>query len=218
MKRSFLIFFPLLLFALTAHAQRVIKGTITDKKGDPVIGANVVAKGTTVGTVTDIDGRYMLSVPEGTTALVVSYTGYTNQELALGASNIADGSLEEGILLAETVVSALGVKRNKSDVPYANQTVSSDELNTTTSKSVLNSLQGKTAGVKINQASGATGASTRIVLRGETSLTQGNNALIVVDGVPINNSTASGGGGVGKDGDRDNYVEDRKSTRLNSSH
>ncbi|MBL0259534.1 MAG: SusC/RagA family TonB-linked outer membrane protein [Saprospiraceae bacterium] len=207
MKRSFLIFFSLLLFALTAHAQRVIKGTITDKKGDPVIGANVVAKGTTVGTVTDIDGRYMLSVPEGTTALVVSYTGYTNQELALGASNIADGSLEEGILLAETVVSALGVKRNKSDVPYANQTVSSDELNTTTSKSVLNSLQGKTAGVKINQASGATGASTRIVLRGETSLTQGNNALIVVDGVPINNSTASGGGGVGKDGDRDNYVD-----------
>ena len=60
----------------------------------------------------------MLSVPEGTTALVVSYTGYTNQELALGASNIADGSLEEGILLAETVVSALGVKRNKSDVLY----------------------------------------------------------------------------------------------------
>jgi TonB-linked SusC/RagA family outer membrane protein len=190
-----------------AQAQRVIKGSVTDKSGAPVIGANVVAKGTTTGTVTDINGNYTLNVPDGVGALVISYTGYNTQEIELGASNMVDVSLSEGIVLGETVVTALGVQRNKSDVVYANQVVGNEDLNSVTNRSVLNALQGKVAGVKIGSASGAVGASTRVVLRGETSLTQGNNALIVVDGVPVNNSSASGGGGTGKTGDRDNYVD-----------
>ncbi|MBK8955885.1 MAG: SusC/RagA family TonB-linked outer membrane protein [Saprospiraceae bacterium] len=207
MKKLLFIFLALFAVVQFAEAQRVLKGTITDKDGNPIIGANVVAKGTTVGTITDINGNYSLEVPANSSVIVVSYTGYNSQELSLGVSNTMDVTLEEGVLLGETVITALGVKRNKSDVVYANQTINSDELNSTASKSVLNALQGKVAGVKIGQASGAVGASTRVVLRGETSLTQGNNALIVVDGVPVNNSSASGGGGTGKDGDRDNYVD-----------
>ena len=207
MKKVLFVFLSLFCILASAQAQRMVKGTVTDKKGDPVIGANVLAKGTNVGTVTDLNGSYSLNVPAGVSTLVVSYTGYNTQEIALGASNLVDVSMDEGVLLTETVITALGVKRNKSDVVYANQSVNSEDLNSSASRSVLNALQGKVAGVKIGQASGAVGASTRVVLRGETSLTQGNNALIVVDGVPINNSATSGGGGTGKDGDRDNYVD-----------
>ncbi len=207
MKKVLFLFLALFAVVQLAEAQRVVKGTVSDKDGNPIIGANVVAKGTSTGTITDVNGAYNLNVPANVGTLVISFTGYNTQEVALGVSNMVDVTLEEGILLTETVVSALGVKRNKSDVVYANQSVNSEELNTVTNKSVLNALQGKVAGVKIGSASGAVGASTRVVLRGETSLTQGNNALIVVDGVPVNNSNASGGGGTGKLGDRDNYVD-----------
>ncbi len=214
MKKFALLVMLLVGTSITLLAQRTVSGKVTDASGEGVLGANVVVKGTTTGTVTDNNGNYSLQVPSGSNVLVVSYTGFNTQEVTLGASNVVDVSLSEGILLEETVISALGGKRNKSDVVYANQTVSGDELNNVTNRSAINALQGKVAGVKIGQSSGAVGASTRIVLRGETSLTQGNNALIIVDGVPINNSNSSGGGGIGTNGgvngaqgDRDNYVD-----------
>lgn len=200
----------LLMVALTTAAvvaQRSIMGVVSGSDGELLIGATVAVKGTTVGTRTDVNGKYTLSAPDGSTTLVVSYTGYKTKEVTLGTSNAVDVTLEEGTNLSEVVITATGLTRNKSDVVYANQTVNSEDLNAVTNRSVLNSLQGKVAGVKIGSSSGAVGASTRVVLRGETSLTQGNNALIVIDGVPVNNSTASGGGGTGKGGDRDNYVD-----------
>jgi TonB-linked SusC/RagA family outer membrane protein len=197
----------MLLMVGATIAQRSVGGTVSGSDGGALIGASVRVKGTTRGTVTDLNGRYTVQVPDGANTLVFSYTGFNTQEVVLGASNAVDVTLAEGNVLDETVVTAFGSKRNKSDVVYANQTVSSDDLNTVTNRSALNALQGKVAGVKIGQASGAVGASTRVVLRGETSLTQGNNALIVIDGVPVNNSNASGGGGTGKTGDRDNYVD-----------
>ncbi len=200
----------LLLVAVTvgsALAQRNIMGVITGDDGETLIGATVSVKGTSRGTRTDVNGKYSVEVPNGATALVFSYTGYKTQEIAIGTSNAIDVVLEAGTSLGEVVITATGLTRNKSDVVYANQTVNSTDLNSVTNKSVLNALQGKVAGVKIGSASGAVGASTRVVLRGETSLTQGNNALIVVDGVPVNNSAAGGGGGTGKGGDRDNYVD-----------
>jgi len=206
----------LLLLAVcgTSMAQRKITGVVTGDDGETLIGATIAIKGVARGTLTDFNGKYTLEVPDGATALVVTYTGYKTQEIALGASNAIDVVLETGTSLSEVVITATGLTRNKSDVVYANQTVNSTDLNSVTNKSVLNALQGKVAGVKIGSASGAVGASTRVVLRGETSLTQGNNALIVVDGVPVNNSTASAGGGsetlngsTGKNGDRDNYVD-----------
>jgi TonB-linked SusC/RagA family outer membrane protein len=200
----------LLLVAATmvsAVAQRTIMGVISGDDGEMLVGATVAVKGTARGTRSDVNGKYSLEVPAGATTIVVSYTGYKTQELALGTSNVMDVTLSEGTNLSEVVITATGLSRNKSDVVYANQTVNSEDLNVVTNRSVLNALQGKVAGVKIGAASGAVGASTRVVLRGETSLTQGNNALIVVDGVPVNNSSASGGGGTGKTGDRDNYVD-----------
>ena len=195
-------------------AQRKISGTVSGDDGETLIGATVAIKGAAKGTLTDVTGKYSLEVPNGATTLVVSYTGYKTQELSIGVSNAMDVVLESGTNLNEVVITATGLTRNKSDVVYANQTVSSEDLNSVTNKSVLNALQGKVAGVKISSGSGAVGASTRIVLRGETSLTQGNNALIVVDGIPVNNSAASAGSGsetvagaTGKAGDRDNYVD-----------
>lgn len=197
----------LLAMAGAAFAQRTVVGTVSGDDGEALVGASVAVKGASAGARTDLNGRYSVEVPNGSNTLVFTYTGYTTQEMALGASNVVNVVMASGVQLEEAVVTALGITRNKSDVVYANQTVQSSELNSVTNRSVLNALQGKVAGVKIQSASGAVGASTRIVLRGETSLTQGNNALIVVDGVPINNSAASGGGGTGKGGDRDNYVD-----------
>ena len=200
----------LLLVVVTmasAMAQRTITGIVSGDDGETLIGATVAVKNTSAGTRTDASGKYSIAVPSGATTLVVSYTGYQTQEITIGASNSIDVTLPAGKSLGEVVITATGLSRNKSDVVYANQTVNSTDLNAVANKSVLNALQGKVAGVKIGSASGAVGASTRVVLRGETSLTQGNNALIIVDGVPVNNSSASGGGGTGKAGDRDNYVD-----------
>ncbi len=206
----------LLLLAVcgTSMAQRKITGIVTGDDGETLVGATIAIKGVARGTLSDFNGKYTLEVPDGATMLVVSYTGYKTQEVSIGASNALDIVLETGTSLSEVVITATGLTRNKSDVVYANQTVNSEDLNAVTNKSVLNALQGKVAGVKIGAASGAVGASTRVVLRGETSLTQGNNALIVIDGVPVSNATAGAGGGsetlngsTGRTGDRDNYVD-----------
>ncbi len=174
-------------------AQRTISGTITDGDGEALIGANVIVKGTTIGTVTDFDGQYSLEVPDGSTAVVVSYTGFDTREIELGASNVVDLAMSEGIYLEEAVVTALGIDRNSRDVAYANQTVEADDLLSAPSKNTLDALRGKVAGVKISTGSGSVGASTRIVLRGEGSLTGNNNALIVIDGIPIDNSASRSG-------------------------
>ncbi len=217
--KHFLKTLPLVLtlvLALTsmASAQRTVVGTLTGDDGEPLVGASVAIKGLTAGTITDGNGKYSVQVPAGSNVLVYSYTGYATQEITLGTNNVVDVVLASGVQLEEAVVTALGITRNKSDVVYANQTVNSEDLNAVANKSVLNALQGKVAGVKIGAASGAVGASTRVVLRGETSLTQGNNALIVIDGVQVDNSSASGGGrtgtrngSTGKLGARDNYVD-----------
>lgn len=191
MKRFILPLLFIVGFASMAIAQRTVSGTITDSDGESLIGASVVAKGSTIGTITDIDGNFTLEVPAETEMLEVSYTGYSNQMISLGASNIVDVTLEEGVLLDEVVVSALGVERNSRDVSYANQTVSSEDLNSSPNKNALEALRGKAAGVRITTGSGSVGASNRIVLRGENSFGGNNNALIVIDGVPIDNSASS---------------------------
>ncbi len=181
--------------------QRTVTGKVTDSKGESVIGANVVVKEATgIGTITDVDGMFKLAVPANAETLIFSYTGYESQNVVLGASNEINVIMSEGKLLDEIVVTALGVERNSRNVSYANQTVSSAELLSTPNKNTLEALRGKTAGVKISTGSGSVGASTRIVLRGESSLTGNNNALIVVDGVPIDNDAARGGNGAATTG------------------
>jgi TonB-linked SusC/RagA family outer membrane protein len=183
------------------YGQRTVSGKVTDSAGEAVIGANVVVKEASgVGTITDVDGMFQLSVPTNGATLVFSYTGYETQEVAIGASNTVNVSLSEGQLLQEVVVVGLGIDRNSRSVAYANQTVKSDELMALPNKNTLEALRGKTAGVKITTGSGSVGASSKVVLRAEASLTGNNNALIVVDGVPIDNNSAVGGLGSGEGG------------------
>ena len=188
MKKLSLIL-TLFLFVLgTAMAQRTVSGVLTDDAGEPLIGANILVKGTTAGTVTDIDGKYTLRVPEGYDVLVVSYTGYESQEITLGASNVVDVTMTEGITLSEAVVTALGIQREEKALGYAVQEVDGDEVLEANTVSVVEALSGKAAGVFVNQSSGAAGASSRIVLRGQTSFNGSNQALIVIDGVRLDNS------------------------------
>lgn len=204
--RKIAMLLAVLLFSTAAvFAQTQVKGRVTDKDGSPLSGVSVKVKNSETGTTTKADGTFELTTKAGD-VLVFTSAGFEPKE-AKSSANMSISLANDVKALNEVVVTALQTKRNKNEVVYANQTVRNEELNQVTNKSALNALQGKVAGVKIQQASGALGASTRVVLRGETSLTQGNNALIVVDGVPLNNSTSSGGGGTGKAGDRDNYVD-----------
>ena len=175
---------------------RTVTGTVSDEDdGGTLPGVSVVVKGTSMGTVTDIDGKFTLNVTEDAKTLVFSFVGMATYELNLTtASNYAVKMRKADFAVDEVVVTALGVgNRNAREVVYATQTVNADDLLSTPTKNALEGLRGKTAGVKLSTGSGSVGASTRIVLRGESSLTGNNNALIVVDGIAIDNSTTAGG-------------------------
>lgn len=193
MKRL-LLMLSLGVFGLcSAVAQRTITGTVKNAQGEPLIGANLNVKGTSIGTVADFDGNFQLQVPADATTIVVSYTGFDTKEITLGASDVVNVEMVEGVFFEEVVVTALGVDRNARDIAYANQVVSAEDINSAPNKNALEALRGKVAGVKISTGSGSVAASTRIVLRGEGSLTGNNNALIVVDGIPIDNSASRSG-------------------------
>jgi TonB-linked SusC/RagA family outer membrane protein len=191
MKRIALLFGLIIAVCSTALAQRTISGTIVDDAGESLIGANVVVKGTTAGTVTDIDGSYTLEVPEGYNTLVVSYTGYDTQELELGASNIVDLTMSAGVQLSEVVVTGLGIKKEKKALGYGVTTVSSDAIEGRNETDVARILRGKTTGVDITSTSGLAGSGTSILIRGFSSITGDNQPLFVVDGVPFNTETNS---------------------------
>lgn len=191
MKKSLLILFLVLFSASFIIAQRTISGTVTDVDGEPLIGANVVAKGTTIGTVTDLDGDYELSVPDNTTAIVVSYTGYGTQEIALTESSAYDVELTEGLVLEAPVVTALGVERESRELGYAVTTVDGKELTQVRSDNVVRNLSGRVPGVRVNSASGTAGGGVNIQIRGINSF-GGGGPLFVVDGVPISNSSFNG--------------------------
>ena len=196
MKQVLFLMFILFGCVGMTFGQRTISGKVIDSAGEAVIGANVIVKEAPgIGTITDIDGMFSLNVPSEGANLVISYTGFDSQEIAIGNSSTVNVTMIEGKLLDEIVVTALGVDRNSRSVAYSNQTVSSEDLLSAPNKNTLEALRGKTAGVKISTGSGSVGASTRIVLRGESSLTGDNNALIVIDGVPIDNSASRGGNG-----------------------
>ncbi len=199
------IFLSILLFMGTmAFAQtKSLSGTVTSADDDmPIPGVSVSVKGTTLGTVTNMDGQFEFNVPVGAQTLVFSFVGMKEQEVEIGGNTNFNVLMESDVVgLDEVVVTALGVsKRNAREVVYATQTVNSEELLSTPTKNALEGLRGKTAGVKLSTGSGSVGASTRIVLRGESSLTGNNNALIVVDGIAIDNSTTAGGAGASTTG------------------
>ena len=191
MKKTLLLWlFGLLLTAQVYAQNRTLSGTVKDEKGEALIGVNVAGKGTTIGTVTDIDGKYTLELPKDVTTLLFSYIGYTNLEKAILSPTINVVLTADAALIEEVVVTGMAIKREARSTSFAVNTISSEDLNQS-SGNVFSAIQAKTPGVRINTIGGAYGASNRIVLDGEASFLLGNNALIVVDGVPVINNANS---------------------------
>ncbi len=203
MRKKILLLIWLTVIGCAAFAQeRTVTGRVTSTEdGTPIPGVNVILKGTSIGTATDADGKYSLPVPASGGVLTFSFIGLESKEIEIGDRAVVDVSLALDVTqLSEIVVTALGTKQNAKEITYANQTVKSEDLLSSPQKNALEALRGKTAGVNITTGSGSVGASTRIVLRGEASLTGNNNALIVVDGVPINNASSIGGAQMAESG------------------
>lgn len=175
--------FLLLLLASTAFAQsRVVTGTITDQEGIPMPGVNVVIKGTTLGTTTNVNGQYSLEATEDA-LLVVSFIGYTTQEIRVGTQDRIDIKLVEDIAtLQEVVVVGYGVQK-KSDLTGAIGQVSEDKLKQSIVTNIDQALQGRIAGVQITNNSGAPGGAVSIRIRGNSSITGSNEPLYVIDGI-----------------------------------
>ena len=170
------------------------KGTVVDTKGMPLIGVSILEKGTTNGTITDIDGNFTLNTAAGAT-LEISYIGY--KTLSLGVKpNLGQIVMSEDTeVLDEVVVTALGIKRSQKALSYNVQEVKGDALTAVKDANFMNSLAGKVAGVQISSGATGAGGATRVVMRGMKSLTKDNNALYVIDGVPMFNTGKSGGEG-----------------------
>jgi TonB-dependent starch-binding outer membrane protein SusC len=177
-----------------AFAQRTVKGKVTDaSSGESLIGANVVAKGTTSGGVTDIDGMYSISIPAGSSAIEISYAGYETQTIALGTSNTVDVALKAGRVLEDVVVVGYGSVK-KSDATGAVAAISEKDFNKGVIVSPEQLMQGRVAGVQITAASGEPGGGIDIRIRGTSSIRSGNNPLFVIDGVPLAGDPTSGAG------------------------
>ena len=169
------------------QSQRTVKGTVVDEAGDPIPGASVIVKGTSRGVVSDIAGQFSIPVAVND-SIEVSFVGYGRQTLATaGVDRMSVTLRPTSERLNEIVVTALGIKREKKALGYAMQEVPVESLTENKSLSLTNMLQGKIAGVQINQSGSGMGGSTRIVLRGLNSLSGNNQPLWVVDGIPINN-------------------------------
>lgn len=186
-----LLIIPMMLATFLAFGQSPITGTVTDAEtGDPLIGANILAKGTSLGTVTDIDGTYSIDLPAGSTILIFSYTGYATQEIEVGASNTQDVQLALGSVLDEVVVIGYGTVKRE-DATGAITSVSSEDFNRGAVTSPQELLAGKVAGVQITTGN-APGDGAVIRIRGGSSLLATNDPLIVVDGIPLESGGISG--------------------------
>ena len=188
---SFLLFI-FLLFSISLFSQKTITGTITDENSnEALIGVNVSIKNTSIGTVTDLDGYFSIVAPADATSIMLSYVGYQNQEIDI--SNMTSGevlsiSLGQGSILDEVVVTALGLTKSKERIAYAAQTLSAEDINQSRIGDASQQLSGQVAGLNIVTNNGSAVASSRIVLRGESSLNPNKNQpLLVVDGVLISN-------------------------------
>ena len=188
MKTKFNVILTLLLVFIVQLAfaqEKTISGTVSDGSGLPLPGVNIIIKGTTSGTQSDFDGNYSIQASVGQT-LIYSYVGFETQEIAVGTSNKVNVSMQAGAALEEVVVTALGVSREKQSLGYSTQEVEGEDIAAVKSGNFTNALSGKVSGLQIRRNNNF-GGSTNVVIRGNTSLTGDNQALFVIDGVPISN-------------------------------
>ncbi|MDX1903473.1 MAG: TonB-dependent receptor plug domain-containing protein [Thermonemataceae bacterium] len=185
MKKNLLLGFVMVfLLAFQAFAQTdvTISGKVTDSKGEPVPGASVYVKGnTSVGTITDANGSYTLTVPSGS-RLIITAVGLQTQEIGVGSEPVINVKMAEEDAIGEVVVTAVGIKRQPKELGYSVTQIKAENLNQAKAINTAVGLSGKAAGLQINQTTGGVNPNTRIVLRGNRSLTGNNQALVVLDG------------------------------------
>lgn len=182
----------LLLVSSFTYAQRTITGTVVDDTGNPLPGASVLVKGSGTGTTTDFDGKFSVNVPNNEAILVISFVGYSTKEITIGdQSNINITLSEDSQALQEVVVSVLGFKEKRDDVASTYSVIETESILSAKEPTLVNSLAGKASGVNISGTSADPGAGSNIQIRGISSL-NGGAPLIVVDGIPINNSNIEG--------------------------
>lgn len=168
--------------------KRTVKGKVTDENGEAIPGVSVLVKGTTVGTITNVDGQYSIEVPAGAKTLAFSFVGMTTKEEVLDARSEINVSLKsESIGVDEVVVTALGIQRDKKTLTYSSQQVSGEEMMKAKDMNFMSSLSGKTAGLEIKKSSSGVGGSTKTVLRGNKSVNGASEPLYVIDGIPMVN-------------------------------
>lgn len=190
------------LFPKTEDKDRVsdiVTGTVLDNFGEPLIGAAVLVKGTTIGAGTDLDGKFEFQLPadllsSDNVILEFSCLGYKNQEIKLGNKRVFEVKLaDDSIMMEGTVVTALGIKRSEKALSYNVQEIKADDLVSNKDANFINSLNGKVAGLNINASSSGVGGATKVIMRGQKSISQSSNALYVIDGVPMYTTAREGG-------------------------
>lgn len=180
------------LCCMNGFAQsQTVSGKVTEADdGAPLPGVNVIVKGTTTGTVTDIDGNFRINVPEGGEVLTFSFIGYISKEVEINGRSSVDVSLESDTRqLSEVVVTAAGIEANKRELGYSIQNVDAEEVTKSRETNFVSALSGKVAGVQVTSSGGAPGSAAQIRIRGNKSVQGSNSPLFVIDGVPIDNST-----------------------------
>jgi len=185
LSRVFAALAGLFLFAGIGYAQEVVSGTVTDESGEPLIGASVFVEGnSSVGAITDLDGKYTLSVPADAKALVFSFIGMGDLVEPLDGRTVINAQLKSSSTALEaTVVTAMGITKSEKSLSYNVQEMKLENIAPT--GSFVNSLNGKVAGVTINSSSTGVGGGSRVVMRGTKSISGNNNALYVIDGIPM---------------------------------
>lgn len=185
-----------LLFTMSISwaQQSTVTGKVTDESGMGIPGATIKVKDATIGTITDSEGKYQLQVENGVT-LVFSYVSMSPQEIVYrGQKELNVILLQDNVILDEIVVTALGIRREKKALGYAVQDVKADEIKATNDPQLISALQGKIAGLKISESGAGVGGSSRVEIRGASSLSDNNSPLYVIDGIPFDDSKNGGAG------------------------
>jgi len=190
---SLLLFMAIGTLTLFGQA-RPISGTVASAEdGSPIPGVSVAVKGTSIGTITGIDGNYELNVPQDAETLVFSFVGLLSQEIEIGNNAVIDVVMERDLMeLDEVVVTALGISREKKALGYSVTQLNSQDIEQKPESDIGRILSGKAAGVRVTSTSGVSGSGTNITIRGYSSIKGNNQPLFVVDGVRFSGSTNSG--------------------------
>lgn len=195
-EKLFLLLLCSALSVCIVHAQnRNISGKVTTANGDPIPGVTIVVPETTVGGITDLQGNYKIEIPQEASVLQFSFVGMRTENIEINGRNVINVTMQEDVVgLDEVVVTAMGIRKDVKALGYAVEDVSGEELTRSGETNVIQSLASKASGVQVISSSGVPGASSKILIRGNSTFTGENQPLIVVDGVPIDNRTTTTSG------------------------